>query len=76
MFSKIAASAADAELRDQVARHALAADDLHQLLRGWGRLSPEVALRVAPILLPVHAAAAHDPELAILAREFDDNRRS
>lgn len=55
---------------------ALAADDLPTLLRGWGRLAAEVAPRVAPILLIVHAAAAHDPELAILEGELDNNRRT
>ncbi len=55
---------------------ALDADDLQTLLRGWGELSAEVAPRVAPILLLVQVAAAHDPELAGLARELDDNRRT
>jgi len=50
--------------------------DLQTLLRGWGQLSAEVAPRVAPILLLVQVAAAHDLELAKLARELDDNRRS
>ncbi|MGI8678886.1 MAG: TetR/AcrR family transcriptional regulator [Jatrophihabitans sp.] len=54
----------------------LAADDLTSLLRGWGRLAAEVAPRVTPILLLVHAAAAHDHELAVLERELDDNRRA
>ena len=48
--------------------------DLHTLLRGWGRLSTEVAPRVAPLLLLVQAAAAHDPELTDLARELDHSR--
>ncbi len=55
---------------------ALGADDLQELLRGWGRLSAEVGPRVAPILLLVQVAAARDPELANLARELDDNRRA
>lgn len=55
---------------------ALDAGDLQTLLRGWGQLSAEVAPRVAPILLLVQVAAEHDPELARLARELDDNRRS
>lgn len=54
---------------------ALDSSDLHSLARGWGRLSAEVAPRVAPILLLVKVAAAQDPELAGLARELDDNRR-
>ncbi len=56
--------------------NALAADDLTSLLRGWGQLATEVAPRVTPILLLVHAAAAHNPELAALDRELDDNRRA
>lgn len=55
---------------------ALGADDLQELLRGWGRLSAEVGPRVAPIVLLVQIAAARDPELADLARELDDNRRA
>lgn len=55
---------------------ALGADDLQELLRGWGQLSAEVGPRVAPILLLVRLAAAHDPELANLALELDDNRRA
>lgn len=55
---------------------ALAADDLAALLRGWGRLAAEVAPRVTPILLLVHAAAAHHHELAVLESELDDERRA
>lgn len=55
---------------------ALAGDDLQALLRGWGTLAAEVAPRVAPILLLVHAGAAHDPELADIAAELDHDRRS
>lgn len=54
----------------------LGADDLQELLRGWGQLSAEVGPRVAPILLLVRLAAAHDTELANLARELDDNRQA
>jgi AcrR family transcriptional regulator len=54
----------------------LDACDLRTLLRGWGQLSAEVAPRVAPILLLVFVAAAHDRELADLARELEDNRRT
>jgi AcrR family transcriptional regulator len=53
----------------------LPAADLHTLLRGWGRLSAEVAPRVAPLLLLVQAAAAHDPDLTDLAAELDHGRR-
>ena len=55
---------------------ALPAEDLETLLRGWARLTGEVAPRVAPILLLVHAAAGHDRALAELDRELDDNRRT
>jgi AcrR family transcriptional regulator len=55
---------------------ALDAGDLRTLLRGWAQLSAEVGPRVAPILLLVQLAAAHDPELASLAGELDDNRRT
>lgn len=54
----------------------LGTEDLDALLRGWGRLSAEVAPRVAPILLAVQVAAAHDPELAKLARELEADRRT
>lgn len=54
---------------------ALDTGDLQTLLRGWGQLSAEVAPRVAPIVLLVQVAAAHDPELTGLARELDGNRR-
>ncbi len=55
---------------------ALAADDPRALLLGWGRLAAEVAPRVAPILLLVHAAALHDPDLTQLERELDQDRRT
>ncbi len=55
---------------------ALPAGDLATLLHGWARLTGEVAPRVAPILLLVRAAAAHDPELAELDRELDEQRRT
>lgn len=55
---------------------ALPADDLCSLLRGWGRLAAEVAPRVAPVLLLVHAAAAHDHDLAVLDAELDEQRRA
>lgn len=55
---------------------ALSTDDLPALLRGWGRLTAEVAPRVSPILLLLHAGAAHDRDLAELARELEENRRT
>ncbi|MFP3466820.1 TetR/AcrR family transcriptional regulator [Leifsonia sp. SIMBA_070] len=54
----------------------LDAADLAALVRGWGRLTAEVAPRVAPILLLLDGAAGHDPELASLAAELEDDRRS
>ena len=54
---------------------AIPSTDLLDLLRGWGRLSAEVAPRVAPLLLLVKVAAAHDPELSDVARKLDDSRR-
>ncbi|MGN7800311.1 TetR/AcrR family transcriptional regulator [Leifsonia sp. 22587] len=62
----------DAESRSDT----LPADDLPALLDGWGRLTAEVSPRVAPVLLLVDAAAAHDPELAELARALADDRRT
>lgn len=55
---------------------ALPTDDLVALVRGWARLTGEVAPRVSPILLLVHTAAAHDRELAALDRDLDDDRRA
>jgi AcrR family transcriptional regulator len=54
---------------------AIPSADLVDLLEGWGRLSAEVAPRVAPLLLLVKVAAAHDPELSDVARKLDDSRR-
>lgn len=54
---------------------AIPSADLAGLLQGWGRLSAEVAPRVAPLLLLVKVAAAHDPELSDVAQELDDSRR-
>jgi len=54
---------------------AIPSTDLDDLLKGWGRLSAEVAPRVAPLLLLVKVAAAHDPELSDVARKLDDSRR-
>lgn len=55
------------------ALHAQEADP-RAILRGWGRLTMEVAPRVAPVLLLVRAAAATDPEMAALKEELDRNR--
>src|SRR4051794_7257509 len=54
---------------------AIPSTDLLDLLTGWGRLSAEVSPRVAPLLLLVKVAAAHDPELSDVARNLDDSRR-
>jgi AcrR family transcriptional regulator len=54
---------------------ALPAADGVSLVRGWGRLTAEVAPKVAPVLLLVRAAAAQHPELLALAAELDDARR-
>jgi AcrR family transcriptional regulator len=47
--------------------------DPRAIIRGWGRLSMEVAPRVAPILLLLRAAAA-DPQMAALQSEVEANR--
>jgi AcrR family transcriptional regulator len=60
----------------EVRSDALPATDAASLLRGWGRLTGEVAPKVAPVLLLVRAAAAQHPELAALAAELDDARRA
>ncbi len=53
----------------------LPAGDADELLRGWGLLTAEVAPQVAPLLLLVRAAAAHDADVAALQRDLDDSRR-
>lgn len=40
--------------------------DPREIIRGWGKLTTEVAPRVAPILLLVRAAATADPDMARL----------
>ncbi len=55
---------------------ALPAADLKSLLQGWAALGAEVAPRVAPILLMLRAAAAHEPELAGVASAVDEDRRA
>ncbi|MDQ1725815.1 MAG: hypothetical protein QOG52_2843, partial [Frankiaceae bacterium] len=54
---------------------ALSTSDARALVREWGQLTAEVAPRVAPMLLLVRAAAAHDPEMIALATELDASRR-
>jgi AcrR family transcriptional regulator len=48
--------------------------DPHDIIRGWGALTTEVAPRVAPILLLVRDAAATDPDMASLKTDFDLQR--
>jgi AcrR family transcriptional regulator len=50
------------------------ASDPRVIVRGWGRLTTEVAPRVAPILLLLRAAAAADTEMAELHAEMDARR--
>ena len=48
--------------------------DPRKIIEAWGRLTTEVMPRVAPILLLIHAAAATDPEVGVLADEMDADR--
>jgi AcrR family transcriptional regulator len=48
--------------------------DPRAIIRGWGRLTAEVAPRVSPILLLLRSAAAADPEMADLRDEMDASR--
>ena len=48
--------------------------DPREIIRGWGRLSAEVAPRVSPIQLLLRAAEAVDPEVAALRAELDASR--
>ena len=48
--------------------------DPYKIIEIWGRLTSEVAPRVAPILLLLRAAAASDPEVQSLLDEMDDER--
>lgn len=48
--------------------------DGDDIVRAWGRLTTEVAPRVAPILLLLRDASLHDPELRTLLEEMDDQR--
>lgn len=58
-------------------------NELHQLgltgreiLAAWGKLTAEVAPRVAPIALLMAAAAATDPDAKLLLDEFDRERHN
>jgi AcrR family transcriptional regulator len=48
--------------------------DPHEIIRGWGALTAEIAPRVAPILLLLRTAAAADPEMAGLQSEMSSQR--
>ncbi|HZM56370.1 MAG TPA: TetR/AcrR family transcriptional regulator [Acidimicrobiales bacterium] len=48
--------------------------DPHEIIRGWGLLTTEVAPRVSPILLLVRDAASTDPEMASLKADLDAQR--
>ncbi len=48
--------------------------DPRAIIRGWGRLTAEVAPRVSPVLLLLRAAAVADPEMADLRDEMDASR--
>lgn len=48
--------------------------DPREIIRGWGKLTAEVAPRVAPILLLVRAAATADPEMARLQSQLGAQR--
>jgi len=51
-----------------------ATTDAHDVVRGWGRLTAEVAPRVAPILLLLRDAASGDAAAAALHDELDKDR--
>jgi len=48
--------------------------DPRQIIQGWGKLTAEIAPRVAPILLLVRAAATAHPEMARLQSQLDAQR--
>jgi AcrR family transcriptional regulator len=48
--------------------------DARAIVRGWGKLTAEVAPLAAPILLLLRAAAGADPEMAKLLAETDETR--
>jgi AcrR family transcriptional regulator len=61
-----------AEVRsDAVQAHAR---DPRQIILGWGKLTAEIAPRVAPVLLLVRAAATADPEMARLQAQLSAQR--
>ncbi|HSO97875.1 MAG TPA: TetR/AcrR family transcriptional regulator [Solirubrobacteraceae bacterium] len=48
--------------------------DPRAIIRGWGKLTTEIAPRVAPILLLLRTAAAADPDMAALQSELNAQR--
>jgi Bacterial regulatory proteins, tetR family. len=48
--------------------------DPRKIIEAWGKFTTEIMPRVAPILLLIHAAAATDPEVGLLAEEMDADR--
>src|SRR5437588_12890643 len=48
--------------------------DPRAIIRGWGKLTTEIAPRVVPILLLVRTAAGADPEMADLQSELNAQR--
>ena len=51
-----------------------ASSNADELIDGWGRLTIEVAPRVAPLLLLLRDAATADPDAALLLEELDRDR--
>jgi AcrR family transcriptional regulator len=51
-----------------------ASPDPRRMFRAWAALAAEVSPRVSPILLLVREAATHDPEMAELQRQLDNER--
>ena len=50
--------------------------DPREVIKGWGRLTTEVAPRIAPLLLLLRDAADGDPAAAALHTELDANRHA
>jgi AcrR family transcriptional regulator len=50
--------------------------DPRKIIAGWGRLTAEVAPRIAPILLLLRDAADGDPSAASLLKELDNDRHA
>jgi AcrR family transcriptional regulator len=50
--------------------------DPRKIIRGWGKLTVEVAPRISPIMLLARSAAATDPEIAELLTEIETARLS